>query len=47
MKKAIKENSLTVRETSEYIRDHTCIQLSKNQIRRIFHDEIRMLRNRG
>ena len=46
LKKIIRKNSMTVKETAEYIRKNENMELSENQIRRIFRDDVRMLRNR-
>jgi len=42
----IRDNSFTVKETAEYIRNNTDTKLSENQIRRIFGDDVRRMRNR-
>lgn len=42
----IKDNSFTVKETAEYIRNNTDTKLSENQIRRIFRDDVKKMRNR-
>ena len=46
LKVIILEKGMTVKETAEYILENENTKLSENQIRRIFHDEVKKLRNR-
>ena len=46
IKAVIRNNSLTVKEASDYIKNNTKTQLSENQIRRVFRDDVKKLRNR-
>lgn len=46
IKRAIRESSMTVKETTDYIRENTDTELSENQVRRIFHNDVRKQRNR-
>ena len=43
---AIRNNSFTVKQTAEYIRNNTDTKLSENQIRRIFGDDVKKMRNK-
>lgn len=47
IKAAIKDRSMTVKETADFIREDTGTTLSENQIRRIFQNEVKMLRRRS
>ena len=46
IKTVVRGRSLTVKETAQYIKNNTDTQLSENQVRRIFHDDVKKLRNR-
>ena len=46
IKMVIRDHSLTVKEAADYIKNNTDTQLSENQIRRVFRDDVKMLRNR-
>ena len=46
IKMVIRDHSLTVKEAADYIKNNTDTQLSENQVRRIFHDDVKKLRNR-
>ena len=47
LKAVIRDRSFTVKETADYIRKNTDTKLSENQVRRIFRDEVKRLRNRN
>ena len=46
IKAIVKDNSMTVKETAEYIRNNTDTNLSENQVRRIFRGDVKRLRKR-
>jgi transposase len=45
-REAIRQYSMTVKEAAEYIRNETGKQMSENQVRRIFRDDVKRQRNR-
>ena len=46
LRSIIRDKSFTVKQTADYIRNNTDTKLSENQIRRIFREDVKKMRNR-